>query len=84
MKSVQLKSELIELIKEIDNVEVLEAMYLLLKYFSLSKPNKQIENWEDLPKELQDEINEGLLQADNGDLIDHESVMKKYDKWLSK
>ena len=40
--------------------------------------------WEELPVKVQEEIEEAIQQADRGELIPHETVMKKYSKWLSK
>ena len=57
---------------------------LLLKKTSPGIINTQTEKWDDLPIELQNDINEGLMQAKNEELMDHDSVMKKYDKWLTK
>lgn len=38
--------------------------------------------WDELSLEEKQEIEEGLAQADNGELIPHETVMAKYKKWL--
>ena len=38
--------------------------------------------WDNLPESLKKEIEEGLEQADKGEVIEHEMVMKKYGKWL--
>lgn len=40
--------------------------------------------WKELPVKIQQEIKEAIQQADRGELIPHEIVMKKYSKWLSK
>jgi len=84
MNTTELKLELFGLIDYIDDIEILEAIMLLLKKTSPGIINTQTEKWDDLPIELQNDINEGLMQAKNEELMDHDSVMKKYDKWLTK
>lgn len=37
--------------------------------------------WDLLSKEEQEEIEEGLAQAERGELIPHDEVMKIFDKW---
>lgn len=74
------------------NIEAtkLELMHLLLQTQkeSLLKKIKdvfeeeQIDWFEDMSKEEQEEIKTGLAQADKGELIDHDVVMKHFDKWL--
>ncbi|WP_029035342.1 hypothetical protein [Salinimicrobium terrae] len=70
----------------------LELMQLLLqtdKESVLSKVRSVLEEetgdwWDDLGKEEREEIYVGLVQADIGEVIDHEEVRKKFDKWLQK
>ncbi len=40
--------------------------------------------WDNLPEHVQNNIDESIRQADNGALVPHEQVMKKYEKWLTK
>jgi predicted transcriptional regulator len=73
------------------NIEAtkLELMHLLLqtqKESLLKKikdvfEDEQIDWYEDMSKEEQEEIKIGLAQADKGELIDHDIVMKRFDKW---
>ena len=37
--------------------------------------------WDQITIEERTEIEEGLAQADRGEVIPHEEVMKKYRKW---
>ena len=37
--------------------------------------------WAELSVEEQAEIEEGLKQAENGEVVSHESVMKRFDEW---
>jgi len=73
------------------NIEAtkLELMHLLLqtqKESLLGKLKKVFEEeqtdwWQDLSTEEQTEIGVGIKQADNGELLSHETVMKRFDKW---
>ncbi|MDR9375030.1 MAG: hypothetical protein RI842_06550 [Schleiferiaceae bacterium] len=38
--------------------------------------------WDEISTEEKAEIEEGLAQADRGELRDHDEVTAKYDKWL--
>ena len=40
--------------------------------------------WDELPKSIQQQLTESIDQADQGELIRHEDVMKKYSQWFSK
>ena len=73
------------------NIEAtkLELMHLLLqtqKESLLAKLKKVFEEeqgdwWSEMSKEEQEEIKTGLEQADKGDYIANETVMKRFDKW---
>ena len=73
------------------NIEAtkLELMHLLLqtqKESLLAKLKKVFEEeqtdwWDEMTREEQQEIKKGLLQADQGDTIAHEDVMKRFKKW---
>ncbi|MFN8255594.1 MAG: hypothetical protein U0W24_07890 [Bacteroidales bacterium] len=80
MGTMELKSELINLINEIQNENLLKAIYVLITHKPV--PSAKGLRWEDLPKDLQIEIEEGLEQAEKGEVVEHEEVMKKYKKWL--
>ncbi len=73
----------------------LEARKLeLIRYLTFTKSEsiiKSIENiikgsnpdfWEELPKDVQLAIEEGLSQADKGQTIPHSEMTDKYSKWL--
>ncbi len=73
------------------NVEAtkLELMHLLLqtqKESLLAKLKKvfeeeQVDWWNDMSKEEQEEIKVGLTQADKGEVISHKKVMDRFKKW---
>jgi len=73
------------------NIEAakLELMHLLLqtqKESVLLKIKKIFEKehidwWNEISEAEQNEIEKGLSQADNGEYVSNESVMKHFDKW---
>ncbi|WP_445908878.1 hypothetical protein [Yeosuana sp.] len=73
------------------NIETtkLELMHLLLQTQkeSLLKKLKsvfeeeQVDWWNEMSENEQEEIKTGLKQADNGEYVDNEIVMKRFDKW---
>ena len=42
------------------------------------------ENWDDLPKELQLSIEQGIKDADEGRVISHDDIKKMYSQWFKK
>ena len=38
--------------------------------------------WSTISTEERSEIEQGLAEADRGEVVSHEEVMKKYNKWL--
>jgi len=56
----------------------------IIKRFVALKKKQQTDWWDMISAEEKSEIEEGLAQADKGELIPHEEVMAKYQKWRSK
>jgi predicted transcriptional regulator len=52
--------------------------------YALLEAEHQYDFWDELPEEVRADIDEAIKQADAGELIPHEEVMKKYQKWLTK
>lgn len=73
------------------NIEAtkLELMHLLLqtqKESLLTKlknvfEEEQTDWWDDLGEEEQKEVEIGISQADEGQYIDHQSAMNRFNKW---
>jgi len=80
MSTLELKLNLHTLIEGIENESLLQAIYVMITH----KPviSSDLIKWADLSAALKEEIEEGLEQAENGEVIAHEEVMKKYQKWL--
>jgi hypothetical protein len=68
--------------KLIENIEdeaiLLDILKLLEKKTELEKKDW----WDLISEEEKAAIEEGIAQADRGDIIPHEDVMAKYKKWL--
>ncbi len=74
MTTIQVKSQLHQLIDTIDDVRILNAIKLLLQK---QVQTKEHDFWENLPIEVKQSIERGIEQADNGELISHETVMEE-------
>ena len=77
MSTLELKKLLISKIDDIDDEELLKAVYKLLDYKSTSGDVYV------LSKDEEKEINEGLQQVREGKTISDEDVQKEIDRWLS-
>jgi len=56
----------------------------VIKRFIDLKKAEETDWWDTLSVDEQADIEEGLRQADAGELIPHSEVMAKYDKWRTK
>ena len=77
MSTLELKRLLISKIDDIDDEELLKAVYKLLDYKSSSGDIYV------LSKEEEKEIDKGIQQVKEGKTISDEDVQKEIDKWLS-
>ena len=78
MEHTDIKSDLHALIDKTNDVQVLEAIKVLL-HNKTGEPDF----WEMLPQYQKESIERGLEQAKSGETKSHEEVMKKYEKWLT-
>lgn len=51
---------------------------------AMLEAEQDYDNWDELPVTLKASITRGLKQADKGEVIPHEEVVKKYKKWFTK
>ncbi|MDF1548654.1 MAG: hypothetical protein P1P88_12585 [Bacteroidales bacterium] len=77
MSTAELKLNLHNLIEGIEDESFLNAIYVIL---AQKTAPSGISKWDELPEALKQEIEEGLKEAENGKVIEHEVVMKKYEK----
>lgn len=78
MDVTELRTDLHNKIDKITDRNILQALRTLLS-------NKAIEKsdwWDTITEEERKEIELGLAEAERGEVIPHEEVMKKYKKWL--
>ena len=71
------KTKIKKLVESAD-AHVLHMVYLLLE------ADLKSDWWDEISTEERKAIEKGLAQADRGELVPHEQVMKKYKKWLTK
>ncbi len=78
MSTLELKTTLHGLIETTEDFDILEAVYMVLskQKSKIAKLSANKDFWDDLPEALKQEIEEGIEEADRGELIDHEVVMK--------
>lgn len=68
------KLQLIEWLARLNNTTT-------LKRFITLKKEQEKDWWDQLSKEEKAEIEEGLAQADRGQVVSHKEVMAKYKRW---
>ena len=75
MDTLELKSYLHELIDDIEDNHVLNAIYLLLAKLQSKVEEKDF--WDELPEHVKKGIEEGLSQSERGEGITHDEMMKQ-------
>ena len=78
MDVIELRTDLHNMIDKITDSNILSAVKTLLS----GKTAKQTDWWDTISDEERAEIEQGLAEADRGEVIPHEEVMSKYKKWL--
>ena len=76
MSTIELKSSLHNLIDTINDSKTLKAIYTLLKKNSAASKTNQLD-WDSLSDAEKKAIDKAIKQADNGELIPHDQVMKE-------
>lgn len=78
MDVIELRTDLHNMIDKITDSKILSAVKTLLS----EKASAQVDWWDIISDEERKEINQGLIEADKGEIIPHEEVMAKYKKWM--
>ncbi len=78
MSETEVKALKQEIKKYIDAAD--ERMLRIV--FTMLEADTEKDWWDDLPLEVQQGIDEGIRQADRGEVITHEEFMKKNKKWF--
>lgn len=66
------KIEIMKLILETDNPNILKSIK------GLFNRNKTVDFWETLPQDQKDDIMQGIVEIENGEIVDYEDFMKKH------
>lgn len=77
--SMNLQAKKLELVQLIINTK---KPLTLKKVEEVLKSEKEQDWWDTISDEERAEIEQGLAEADRGEVIPHEEVMAKYKKWL--
>ncbi len=83
MSTAELKYQLIELIADVNDSKALRDIKLFISGKLSSSKIKKADWWDELTKEQKAEIEASIAEANRGEFIPHEDVLKKYKKWLS-
>ena len=78
MKAAEIKADLYKLIEQTEDVSILKALKVLLK----KQVKSEKDFWDDLPEALKSDIDKGLEEIENDEVMTHKEAMKKYDKWI--
>ena len=85
MKSKQqVKEELHKLIDSIEDEETLNVLNEDVVPYVIEKRNKEQDGEEELTKEQEEELDEAIRQADAGEVISWEELLKETKKWHTK
>lgn len=80
MNTAELKNHLHKLIVETDDLDILTKIQTYFK----SLKTKNTDWWDELSDTVKKEIEEGIQQADKGDLIEHKDARKRIDNFFKK
>jgi hypothetical protein len=78
MSVIELKQKLINKIESIEDVSILEDIHLFFEIESNNYPQYEF------TEEQLNIVRERELDAENGDVVAHEDVMKNLSKWIGK
>ena len=77
MNTIELRSDLHELIDRVNDMSMLNAIKTIL-----SNQSSESDFWKELPLNIQESVKRGMVQIENGKIRTHEEVMQKHKKWL--
>jgi hypothetical protein len=80
MNTAELKNHLHKLIVETDDLDILTKIQTYFK----SLKSKNTDWWDELSDSAKKEIEEGIQQAEKGDLINHEDARTRIDNFFKK
>ncbi|HCA83511.1 MAG TPA: hypothetical protein DEP18_06960 [Flavobacteriales bacterium] len=71
------KVELAKRLLETDDIGIINHIKAIFE-------SRSSDWWDELPDEVKKQVEKGIREADRGEGIPHEQVMKKYSKWLKR
>lgn len=77
-KELQIQNKKLELIQWLSSIQDAK----LIEKFIALKAQVEQDWWNELNDAVKDAIEKGLKDADEGNLIAHSEVKKKYEQWL--
>lgn len=77
MSKAALKKEVKKYVDQADE-RTLKIVHAMLE------AEQDYDNWEALPAKLKSSITKGLKEADEGKVIPHSEIAKKYKKWFTR
>lgn len=78
MNTLELKSDIIQLVEALEDEAVLHAIrILLLKQTQKTTETEEPDFWDELPEHVKEGIEIGLAESDRGEGTPHEEVMKE-------
>ena len=80
MTAIQLKSEFHHLIDGVKDSNQLKDLYKMVHEYLFKKGETA---WEDIPSDLKHALEDGIKQADNGQLVPYDKVKKEIKKRFS-
>ncbi len=84
MSNLELKGGLLEMIARIDDQESLRELAKIITEY-LGNHSQDTDYWEELGVNEKRELDLAISESeDETNLVEHEEVMKKYQKWLNK
>lgn len=83
MSTAELKYQLIELISGLNDGKVLKDIKNFISKKISSSKVRDADWWDELTEDQKAEIEASIAEANRGEFIPHEDVLKKYKKWLS-
>jgi hypothetical protein len=79
MTATELKSSIHKKVDEINDTEMLEEVQSIINYITM-----QQEDWNDLPENVKQAIEDGLSQFENSKVLSYEEVKQRHSRWFSR
>ena len=77
MNTAEIKSNLYKLIEQTEDLNILQAITILLKKQFAYEKNSKTDFWDELPDIVKSNIEESIKEADSGKVFSHEEVKQE-------